>query len=129
MPKPVVAALHGTALGGGLEVALGCHFRVAAPGTRLGLPEIKLGLIPGRRRHAAAAAPDRHGEGAADDPVRRSDRRQGSAGGGLIDAIVEGDRDRRCNRFRAQAVSPTRRPLRRVRDLDDKLADMRADRS
>ena len=47
MPKPVVAALHGTALGGGLEIALGCHFRVAAPGTRLGLPEIKLGLIPG----------------------------------------------------------------------------------
>ena len=47
MPKPVVAALHGTTLGGGLEVALGCHFRVAAPGSRLGLPEIKLGLIPG----------------------------------------------------------------------------------
>lgn len=47
MPKPVIAALHGTALGGGLEIALGCHFRVAAPGTRLGLPEIKLGLIPG----------------------------------------------------------------------------------
>ncbi len=45
--KPVVAALHGTPLGGGLEVALGCHFRVAAPGTRLGLPEIKLGLMPG----------------------------------------------------------------------------------
>ena len=47
MPKPVVAAMHGTALGGGLELALGCHFRVAAPGTRLGLPEIKLGLMPG----------------------------------------------------------------------------------
>src|SRR5215470_10925004 len=46
-PKPVVAALHGTPLGGGLELALGCHFRVAAPGTRLGLPEIKLGIIPG----------------------------------------------------------------------------------
>src|SRR5262249_12625621 len=46
-PKPVIAALHGTPLGGGLELALGCHFRVAAPGTRLGLPEIKLGIIPG----------------------------------------------------------------------------------
>jgi 3-hydroxyacyl-CoA dehydrogenase len=45
--KPVIAAMHGTPLGGGLEVALGCHCRVAAPGTRLGLPEIKLGLIPG----------------------------------------------------------------------------------
>ena len=43
----MIAAMHGTPLGGGLEVALGCHFRVAAPGTRLGLPEIKLGLIPG----------------------------------------------------------------------------------
>src|SRR5262249_61089357 len=45
--KPVIAALHGTPLGGGLEIALGCHFRVAAPGTRLGLPQIKLGIIPG----------------------------------------------------------------------------------
>lgn len=45
--KPVVAALHGMALGGGLEVALGCHWRIAAAGSRLGLPEVKLGLIPG----------------------------------------------------------------------------------
>jgi enoyl-CoA hydratase/carnithine racemase len=45
--KPVVAALHGTALGGGLELALRCHFRVAAPSTRLGQAEIKLGIIPG----------------------------------------------------------------------------------
>ncbi len=46
-PKPVVAALHGTVLGGGLEVALGAHYRVALPGTRLGLPEVTLGLMPG----------------------------------------------------------------------------------
>ncbi|RUR38602.1 enoyl-CoA hydratase/isomerase family protein [Vreelandella populi] len=46
-PKPLIAALHGTALGGGLEVALGCHYRVALPGTRVGLPEVKLGLLPG----------------------------------------------------------------------------------
>lgn len=45
--RPVVAALHGTALGGGLELAMACHWRVAAPDTRVGLPEIKLGLIPG----------------------------------------------------------------------------------
>ncbi|MEZ5646325.1 MAG: 3-hydroxyacyl-CoA dehydrogenase NAD-binding domain-containing protein [Burkholderiaceae bacterium] len=45
--RPVVAALHGTALGGGLELALACHWRVAAQGTRVGLPEVKLGLIPG----------------------------------------------------------------------------------
>jgi 3-hydroxyacyl-CoA dehydrogenase len=45
--KPVVAAIHGTALGGGLELALGCHYRVADRGARLGLPESTLGLIPG----------------------------------------------------------------------------------
>src|SRR5258708_17390158 len=46
-PKPIVAAIHGTALGGGLEQALGCHYRVTVPSARLGTPEIKLGLIPG----------------------------------------------------------------------------------
>jgi 3-hydroxyacyl-CoA dehydrogenase len=46
-PKPVVAAMFGTALGGGLEIALGCHFRVATAETRCGLPEVKLGLLPG----------------------------------------------------------------------------------
>lgn len=45
--KPWVAAMHGTALGGGLEVALGCPWRIAVPGTKLGLPEVNLGLIPG----------------------------------------------------------------------------------
>jgi 3-hydroxyacyl-CoA dehydrogenase len=45
--KPVVAAIHGTALGGGLEVALGCHYRVADPSAKLGTPEVKLGLLPG----------------------------------------------------------------------------------
>ena len=45
--KPTVAAIHGTALGGGLELALGCHFRVADAAARLGLPEVKLGLLPG----------------------------------------------------------------------------------
>ncbi len=45
--KPVVAALHGSALGGGCELAAGCHYRVAARGTRIGLPEVNLGLLPG----------------------------------------------------------------------------------
>jgi len=45
--KPTVAAIHGTALGGGLELALGCHFRVADKTARLGLPEVKLGILPG----------------------------------------------------------------------------------
>ena len=46
-PKPVIAAIHGTALGGGLEVALCAHYRVAVPSARLGLPEVNLGLLPG----------------------------------------------------------------------------------
>lgn len=45
--KPVVAAIHGAALGGGLELALGCHYRVALEGASLGLPEVKLGVLPG----------------------------------------------------------------------------------
>ena len=46
-PKPVVAAIHGTALGGGLEVALTCHYRIAVPSAKCGLPEVNLGLLPG----------------------------------------------------------------------------------
>ena len=46
-PKPVVAAIHGTALGGGCEVALGCHYRIAVPSAKIGTPEVKLGLLPG----------------------------------------------------------------------------------
>src|SRR3954466_13789393 len=45
--KPVVAAVHSVCMGGGLELALGCHYRIAAPGTQVALPEVKLGLIPG----------------------------------------------------------------------------------
>lgn len=47
LPFPVVAGMHGTVMGGGLEIALACHYRVAAPGTRFGLPEVTLGIIPG----------------------------------------------------------------------------------
>src|SRR6185436_846624 len=45
--KPIVAAIHSVAMGGGLELALGCHYRIAAPGANVALPEVKLGLIPG----------------------------------------------------------------------------------
>jgi 3-hydroxyacyl-CoA dehydrogenase len=45
--KPIVAAIHGTALGGGCEVTLGCHYRIAVPSAKIGTPEVKLGLLPG----------------------------------------------------------------------------------
>src|SRR4029077_5154263 len=57
MQKPVVAALHGTAFGGGFEVALACHFRVAAASARVGLPEVKLGLLRGAGSTSAPAGP------------------------------------------------------------------------
>src|SRR6202795_308456 len=48
--KPVIAAIHGYALGGGLEIALACHYRVAVPSAKVGLPEVQIGLLPGARR-------------------------------------------------------------------------------
>ena len=57
LPVPVIAAMHGTVLGGGLEISLACHYRIALPGTRFRLPEITLGIIPGAggtQRHAAS---------------------------------------------------------------------------
>jgi len=45
--KPVVAAIHSVCMGGGLELSLGCHYRIAAPGCNIALPEVKLGLVPG----------------------------------------------------------------------------------
>ena len=89
--KPWVAAIHGSALGGGLEVALGCAYRVAVPSAKLGLPEVTLGIIPGAggtvrlpRLIGAPAAVDLVTSGS---PV---DARKAAALG-LIDAIVEGD--------------------------------------
>ncbi|WP_244570994.1 3-hydroxyacyl-CoA dehydrogenase NAD-binding domain-containing protein [Stappia sp. TSB10GB4] len=89
--KPVVAALHGTALGGGLEVALGCHARVAVSSAKVGLPEVTLGILPGAggtqrlpRLAGAAAALDLITSGrhvAAVEAVKL----------GIIDAVVDGD--------------------------------------
>ena len=123
-PKPVIAAMHGTPLGGGLELTLACHFRIAAPGTRLGLPEIKLGLIPGAggtQRLPRLVGMDRaiamilSGE-----PVPA----QQALADGLIDEIVEGDLTAAAVAF-ARRVLAEKRPLRRVRDLEGKIEPLR----
>jgi 3-hydroxyacyl-CoA dehydrogenase len=128
MPKPVVAALHGTTLGGGLEVALGCHFRVAAPGSRLGLPEIKLGLIPGAG--GTQRLPRLIGMEKALPMILSGDPVGANAAleAGLIDAIVGGDVTTGAIEF-ARKLFADKTPLRRARDLDGKLANMKADRT
>ena len=83
--------MHGTALGGGLELALGCHFRVAAAGTRLGLPEIKLGLIPGaggtQRLPRLVGMEKALAMILSGDPIPAKD----ALAAGLVDEIIEGD--------------------------------------
>jgi 3-hydroxyacyl-CoA dehydrogenase len=80
LPKPVIAALQGNALGGGLEYALGCHYRCALPGTRLGLPEVNLGVIPGAGGTQRIAAPARGGARTRDDHGGRNRDRVARAG-------------------------------------------------
>jgi 3-hydroxyacyl-CoA dehydrogenase len=89
--KPVVAAIHGTALGGGLEVALGCHYRIAVPSARLGLPEVKLGILPGAG--GTQRLPRLVGPEAALDMIVTGDPigADKAAQIGLIDEVVEGD--------------------------------------
>ena len=77
--KPVVAAIHGTAFGGGLEVALASHYRVAVPSAKLGVPEVKLGLLPGAGGTQRLPRVAGVQQGARDGGDRQSDRRQGSA--------------------------------------------------
>jgi 3-hydroxyacyl-CoA dehydrogenase len=126
MQKPVVAALHGTPLGGGLEVALGCHFRVATEGTKLGLPEIKLGLMPGaggtQRLPRLVGMEKAMAMILSGDPIPATE----ALDCGLVDAIVEGDATAGAVAF-ARQVLAEKRPLSRARDRDDKLAALRAD--
>ena len=87
----MIAAVHGTPLGGGLELTMGCHFRVAAAGTRLGLPEIKLGLIPGaggtQRLPRLVGIEKALPMILSGDPIPAKD----ALAAGLVDEIVEGD--------------------------------------
>lgn len=95
LPKPIVAALHGAALGGGYELALGCDARIAAPGTVVGLPETTLGIIPGAG--GTQRLPRLVGTAAAIEMVC-SGRRVPAAEAlslGMIDAMAEGEAELR----------------------------------
>jgi 3-hydroxyacyl-CoA dehydrogenase len=126
-PKPVVAAIHGTALGGGLEVALGAHFRVATKDARLGLPEVKLGLLPGAggtQRLPRAVGPELGVRMiVTGDPIGAAEALKN----GLIEDIVE-DPAVGGESF-ARKVLAEKRPMRRLRDDDSKLVAAKADRS
>ena len=111
-PKPFVAALHGHALGGGFELALACDARIAAPGTRVGLPEVTLGMIPGAG--GTQHVPRVVGIAKAIDLVctgRRIDAQE-ALQLGLIDAIAPGDL-----REAAAAHAAALTGKRRLRDL------------
>ena len=126
-PKPIVAAIHGTALGGGLEVALACNFRVAVKEAKLGLPEVKLGLLPGAggtQRLPRAVGPELAVKMiVGGDPIGAADALKN----GLIDEIVEGPAS--GAEVFARKVLAEKRPLRKLRDDDSKLAAAKADRS
>ena len=123
--KPVVAAVFGTTLGGGLEITLACHFRIAQTGTRLGLPEIKLGLIPGaggtQRLPRLVGMEKAAAMILSGDPIPAKD----ALAAELIDEIFEGDPATAGIAFARKVVSE-KRSLTRVRDREDKLASLHA---
>ena len=121
MSKPVVAAIHGTALGGGLETALCCHYRVAVPSAKVGLPEVHLGLLPGAggtqrlpRLIGAQAAVEAIANGSHIDAAT-------AHAAGVIDALVdEGDLLEGAKAFARKIVSEGA-TLRKVRDMKEKV--------
>jgi 3-hydroxyacyl-CoA dehydrogenase len=122
--KPLVAAIHGHALGGGLEFAMACHYRVAVASARVGQPEVLLGIIPGAagtqrlpRLCGAALALEMCTDG---KPVSASRAQQE----GILDAIVSGDLlDGAIAFAKARAAAGERR---KTRELHDKIADRAA---
>lgn len=124
-PKPVIAALHGTALGGGFELALTCHYRIAAAGTRIGLPEVSLGLLPGAG--GTQRLPRIVGARSALEIIT-SGRQVSVAEAlelGLVDAIVDGrDLPAAAVAFALEVIaSGAERPL--VRNREDRVAEDR----
>ena len=123
--KPVIAALHGTALGGGFEVALAAHYRIAVPAAKCGLPEIKLGLIPGAggtqrlpRLIGVEKALEVILSGA---PFGAREARDW----GVIDELAEEGRLRESAVAFARRLISEKAPLRKVRDRSDKLEPAR----
>jgi len=127
--KPTVAAIHGTALGGGLETALGCRFRVALKGSRVGLPEVKLGIIPGAG--GTQRLPRVAGVATALEIITsgRHVTVEEALELGIVDAVVDGKDVRAAGIAFAQRVIDEGLTALPVRDRDDKLAAARADRS
>ncbi len=115
-PKPVVAAIHGTALGGGLEIAMGCHYRVAVAAARLGLPEVTLGLIPGAE--GTQRLPRLVGVAAALEMIVTGQPIPATKAHalGLVDRVVEDPLVDRAVAFARELISAGKGP-RRTRDL------------
>lgn len=126
LSKPAVAAIHGTALGGGLELALACHYRVADAAAKVGLPEVKLGLLPGAGgtiRLPRLAGPEKAvAMIVSGNPIGAAD----ALANGVVDAIAEGDLTAFAVDFAKKKVAEGG-PHLPVRDRDDKLATARAD--
>ena len=123
--KPVIAAIHGTSLGGGLEVALCCHYRVAVPSAKCGLPEVHLGLLPGAG--GTQRLPRIVGAAKALDYITAGTHIPASEclASGLVDAVVpEGELRAGAVAFARQVLAEGR-PLRKVRDSDDKVLPLR----
>ena len=120
-PKPVVAAIHGTALGGGLEVALVAHYRVAVPSARLGLPEVNLGLLPGAggtQRLPRVAGPEKALE------MMTSGRHAPASEAlamGLVDELAEEGKLREAAVAFARRCVAENKPLVKVRDNNSKV--------
>ena len=114
--KPMVAAIGGFALGGGLELALGCHYRVAAPKTLLGLPEVKLGILPGsggtQRLPRVVGAAEAVRMMTTGNPVPAEKGLQV----GLVDEVVQGDLLEGAIAFAKKLIAEGKGP-RRIRDL------------
>ena len=124
--KPVLCVLHGTVLGGGLELALGAHHRLALPGTRMGLPEVALGILPGAG--GTQRLPRLIGTGSALDMIATA--RQVVAPEalelGLVDALAENDDPRAAGLARAQALLDAGARPRRICDLPPPQIDRAA---